>query len=136
MKQIDLSNNSLISIHKMVVRWVDMDAYRHVNNARYFDYMLEARMVVFGEVFADPDIQYMLVHAACDFKKALAYPQEIIIKQYFYAMSRSTVTLYYEFYTAQQEHTLNATGVGILVAVDAHTGKSVALPEAIKKILL
>ncbi len=35
----------LINQIKIPIRWVDLDAYAHVNNARYFDYMSEARAV-------------------------------------------------------------------------------------------
>lgn len=31
-------------VHPFWVRWSDLDAYRHVNNVRYFDYVAEARI--------------------------------------------------------------------------------------------
>lgn len=135
MKQMDLSSNTLISTHHIQIRWVDMDAYCHVNNTRYFDYMMEARMAIFAEAFSEKGVQYMLVHTSCDFKKPMAYPQKIILKQYFYAIARTSFTLHYSFHDVNDEEILYATGEGILVAVDLHTQKATAVPDAIKKIL-
>lgn len=136
MPQIDLSTSHLISTHKTHVRWVDMDAYQHVNHARYFDYMVEARAALFADILQDKTKQYVLVHVACDYKKAMNYPQEILVKQYFNAISRTTFTLHYSFHDLNDEQILFAVGESVLVSIDTQTGRPIAVPEAVKAVLI
>ena len=69
------------------IRWVDMDAYRHVNNTLYFRYCEQARTQLLGfegsaeaEVRArtpDPEAEptdgYVLLSADMEFKRPLVY---------------------------------------------------------------
>ncbi len=131
MKHVDLSNCKLLSTYSIAIRWVDMDAYNHVNNARYFDYMAEARASYFSKILEDRNTQYVLVHVSCDFKKPLVYPKNIIVKQYFAERSRTTFTFYYTFHDEQDDASLYAIGKGILVSIDAKTLRPVPIPELI-----
>lgn len=133
---MDLPDCKLLSTYKIVIRWVDMDAYHHVNNARYFDYMAEARAAYFAEILENKDTQYVLVHVSCDFKKPLVYPKNIIIKQYFAEISRTTFTFYYTFHDENEESTLYAIGKGILVSIDAKTGRPIPVPDVIKTLII
>lgn len=130
-KAIDLSNSKLLSTKKIAIRWVDMDAYHHVNNACYFDYMAEARASYFSEILEDKNTQYVLVHVSCDFKKPLVYPGNVIVKQYFSALSRTTFTFHYTFHHELDESIVYAIGEGVLVSIDAKTLKPIPVPEVI-----
>ncbi len=69
------------------VRWVDMDAYRHVNNTLYFRYCEQARTQMLGfegsaeaqqwAARSDPDGEatdgFVLISADMEFKKPLVY---------------------------------------------------------------
>lgn len=131
----NLENSKLLSTQNIPLRWVDMDAYYHVNNARYFDYMAETRASFFAKVLADKTIQFVLVHVSCDFKKPLVYPKTIQMKQYFSGMSRTTVTFHYTFHDEADDAIEYAIGEGILVCLDTKTQKPVPVPEAIKNLL-
>lgn len=136
MQTIDISACKLLSTYNITLRWVDMDAYHHVNNARYFDYMAETRAHYFSEILEDRNTQYVLVHVECDFKKPLIYPKNIIIKQYFAEMSRTTFTFYYTFHDEKDESVLYAHGKGVLVCIDAKSQRPVPVPDLVKKLLL
>ena len=131
-KPVDLASCRLLSTHQIKLRWVDMDAYHHVNNARYFDYMAEARADYFAKILEDRNTQYVLVHVSCDFKKPLVYPKTILIKQYLVAMTRSTFTFHYTFHEMDDDAVVYANGEGVLVAIDAKTAKPVSIPEHVK----
>lgn len=135
MRHIDLSSCKLLSTYKITLRWVDMDAYQHVNNARYFDYMAETRAHYLAKILEKKETQIVLVHASCDFKKPLVYPKNIMVKQYFAEMSRTTFTMYYTIHDENNDHELYAIGKGILVSVDTKTGRPVPVPDAIKTLL-
>lgn len=133
---IDLSNSKFLSSKKIAIRWVDMDAYHHVNNACYFDYMAEARASYFSEILEDKNTQYVLVHVSCDFKKPLVYPKNVIVKQYFAAISRTTFTFYYTFHDELDDSIVYAIGEGVLVSIDAKTLRPVPVPDVIKQLLV
>jgi acyl-CoA thioester hydrolase len=69
------------------IRWVDMDAYRHVNNTLYFRYCEQARIQVLGfegsaeagarartpDPEAEPTDGFVLVSADMEYKRPLVY---------------------------------------------------------------
>ena len=69
------------------VRWVDMDAYRHVNNTLYFRYCEQARTQMLGfegsaeaaewsarsDPEAEPTDGFVLISADMEYKKPLVY---------------------------------------------------------------
>lgn len=67
------------------IRWVDMDAYRHVNNTLYFRYCEQARIQMLGfegsaeatartrDPEAEPTDGFVLISADMEFKRPLVY---------------------------------------------------------------
>lgn len=67
------------------IRWVDMDAYRHVNNTLYFRYCEQARTQMLGfegsaeaaartpDPEAEPTDGFVLISADMEFKRPLVY---------------------------------------------------------------
>jgi acyl-CoA thioester hydrolase len=69
------------------IRWVDMDAYRHVNNTLYFRYCEQARTQMLGfegsaeaearartpDPEAEPTDGFVLISADMEYKKPLVY---------------------------------------------------------------
>jgi acyl-CoA thioester hydrolase len=69
------------------IRWVDMDAYRHVNNTLYFRYCEQARTQMLGfegsaeaaarartpDSEAEPTDGFVLISADMEFKRPLVY---------------------------------------------------------------
>ncbi len=64
------------------VRWGDMDALGHVNNAQYFVYTESARIAFFDDMFRDDD-QFMkgqgpiLASIACNYHEQVHYPASL-----------------------------------------------------------
>ncbi|HLF66902.1 MAG TPA: thioesterase family protein, partial [Gammaproteobacteria bacterium] len=131
---VDLTQCKLLSTHLIPMRWVDMDAYQHMNNARYFDYMAEARVIFFQNIMKDPLTRYVLVHVACDFKKPLVYPKTIFIKQYFTGMTRTTFTFHHTFHDHDDKDSVCALGESVIVCVDAHTSRPVIVPDNVRQL--
>ena len=74
-------------VHEMrfKVRWGDMDAMGHVNNAMYFRYLETARidwMVEAGMAPTPGGQGPVIVNAFCNFHQQLAYPDEVLLKMY------------------------------------------------------
>ncbi len=57
------------------VRWADMDAYGHVNNVKFFDYIQEGRMALVGYDW-EPDALVMLVRQDLEYLKPMDFSLE------------------------------------------------------------
>jgi acyl-CoA thioester hydrolase len=57
---------------RITIRWRDMDAYGHVNNGVYLNYLEEARDGLAGELFGEQDSwDFVLAHVEIDFRAQL-----------------------------------------------------------------
>jgi len=64
------------------VRWGDMDALGHVNNARFFSYDEDVRLGFFNKLMADDprfwtDYGLILAHIGCDFLAQVRAPSTL-----------------------------------------------------------
>src|SRR5437764_8941311 len=71
-------------IVEQAVVWGDMDAYAHVNNVVYFRYFENARLEYFRrlgwmEVEEETGVGPILAATQARFRKALSYPDQILI---------------------------------------------------------
>jgi acyl-CoA thioester hydrolase len=77
-----MTDKTLLNEITMPLRWMDMDAYAHVGNARYYDFMTDARVDLFEKekTLNDLTIQYVVVESGCTFKQPIVYPGNILLK--------------------------------------------------------
>ena len=116
------------------IRWRDVDAYRHVNNAVYATYLEECRDELVEaalEGIGDP-WDYVLARVAIDFRRELTQADDIVVVSC--AVERignSSITLSEQIRTLEGE--LAAEGEAVVVARDPETGRSRPLREAERK---
>lgn len=121
------------------VRWGDMDAMGHVNNAAYFTYCESARIHYFAriELFAlapTPAHGPAVVTASCTFRQQVRHPAALEVGVRAVAIGTKSFTLAYGIYRRDQEHDREqavADGSSVVVWVDYAAGKSQPLPAAI-----
>jgi acyl-CoA thioester hydrolase len=115
---------------RIEIRWRDIDAYRHVNNAVYATYLEECRDELAEKVLADVgDIwDFVLARVAIDFRRELTQADdEVVVRCAVERVGRSSVTLREEIRTRDGE--LSAEAEAVLVARDPATGRSRPLTE-------
>jgi len=125
----------LLSRIAFPVRWGDMDALGHVNNAAYFTYFEQCRIAWFDTL--DPDllsgrIGPVVVRANCNFRQRIVYPAELEVRMYAGETGRSSLVQLMEITTIDDPDTLLADGEIVLVWIDTDAGKSVPLPDQIQ----
>lgn len=113
------------------IRWRDMDAYRHVNNAVYATYLEECRdewvESVLGEI-GDP-WDFVLARVAIDFRRELTQDDDVVVVSCaLERLGNSSITLREQIRTRDGE--LSAESEAVLVARDRETGRSRPLTEA------
>ncbi len=119
------------------VRWGDMDALGHVNNAQYFVYCESARMRYFELIdllsFRTRDRQGPgLVTASCHFKQQVHYPAALDVGARVVEIRNRSFTLAYEIFRRGSDD-LVAEGTSVVAWVDYAEGRAVPLPDALKK---
>jgi acyl-CoA thioester hydrolase len=116
---------------RIEIRWRDLDAFNHVNNAVYLTYLEEARdswlAGMVPEGFSTWD--YVLARVAIDFRRELREDDDFIVASCRLArLGRSSIVTREEVRTLQGE--LSAEAETVMVARDQSTGRSRALTPA------
>jgi acyl-CoA thioester hydrolase len=116
---------------RVEIRWSDVDAYMHVNNAVYATYLEECRDEwvdrALGELGDAWD--FVLARVAIDFRRELRLEdEEVVVSCTLQRIGNSSVTLSEEIRTREGE--LSAEGEAVLVARDRELGRSRPLTEA------
>jgi acyl-CoA thioester hydrolase len=121
---------------RVELRWRDMDAYGHVNNAVYLNYLEEARdawvQEVLGKVTDTWD--FVLARVAIDFKQELKQEDgAVLVRCRLDSFGRSSVRTREEI--VKQDGTISAIAESVIVARDPRAGRSRPLNEAEREAL-
>lgn len=112
------------------VRFRDIDAMGHVNNAVYFSYMEQARIGYMRTVGLMPDrlneTSFILAEATCHFKAPVPFGMSLIVKVRVSALRHSSFLMEYRIEERGAQR-LMALGRTINVAYDYAAGKSMPI---------
>lgn len=117
------------------VRWGDMDAMGHVNNAQYFRYLETARIDWMHGMGLNPDPAGqgpVIVNAFCNFYQQLAYPDEVLLKMFVSDPARTTFETWATMERVAQPGVICAAGGGTVIWVDFPRQKAASLPDWIR----
>lgn len=112
------------------IRWRDVDAYLHVNNAVYATYLEECRDEWLERSLGDSgDLwDYVLARVAIDFRRELRLEdQGVVVSCRLERMGTSSLTLREEIRTREGE--LSAEAEAVIVARDRENGRSRPLTQ-------
>ncbi len=121
-------------VHEMrfAVRWGDMDAMGHVNNAVYFRYLETARIEWMASAGCPPQPGGqgpVIVNAFCNFYQQLAFPDEVLLKMYVSDPGRTTFETWATMERVGQPGTVCAAGGATTIWVDFPRQKAIDLPD-------
>jgi acyl-CoA thioester hydrolase len=111
------------------VRFRDIDAMGHVNNAVYATYLEEARTTYFDEVLdaSLADVQTVLANLSLEFRRPIELDNDVTVAVRVPELGESSVPMEYE---VRADGEVAATGEAVQVAVDGDTGESRPIPDA------
>ena len=115
---------------RIEIRWRDLDALRHVNNAVYATYLEECRDEWATRALAGTgDLwDYVLARVSIDFRQELTQEDDaVIVSVRLERVGTSSLTLREEI--RKLDGTLSAEAESVLVARDSDTGRSRALTD-------
>lgn len=122
--------------YALEVRFRDLDALGHVNNAVYFTYLETARVDYIRRViYDDPQrgveqMGLILAEIGCTFRRPIFLGQRVLVGTRVVALGRSSYTIENQI-AADGE--LVATGRAVAVHYDYAAGRSAPIPDAIRE---
>lgn len=113
------------------VRWRDLDALGHVNNAVYFTYLEQARVHYLrelGVVSSDPaGIGFILAEASCRFKSPLELGEQVTIHTRVSQLRNSSFV--FEYRAEGEDGRLVATARSVQVCYDYQAQRPISIPD-------
>ena len=127
--------STILSQLDIDVRWRDLDANQHVNNAMYLSYLEEARVVWLNQIIVDWQATGgvpVLAAARLDFRRPIGYPARVRVRQQLNRLGRSSLTLGSLLLDAADESRVYAEGEVVLVWANPLLGTAMPLPDALR----
>jgi len=121
------------------VRFADVDAMGHVNNAHYFTFFEQARVAYFKN-FPDLDFSALshvkgksviLAEIRCVFRSPAIMDEMLLVRVRTRELRRSSFTMDYEIVESKTQR-LVATGESAQVYYDYAANKSVEIPDSLR----
>lgn len=138
MKILIPENKKLVYETTITMRWGDMDAMGHLNNAAYFRYMEVARIDWFHSIGFPPNPQgegMVIANAFCNFYKQFEYPCDVLTQMYVSEPGSSSFETWVTMAKSDAPDVICAAGGATTVWVDFVEQKSKPIPDYMRKIL-
>lgn len=125
--------------HPIEVRYGDIDAQGHVNNAKYLTYIEQARRAYLlhltlwdGKSFME--VGTILAQASVNYLAPIHLLQPVQVGVRVSRLGNKSLTMQYLLKDTQTDQEL-ATGESVIVAYDYHAQTSIPIPDAWRKII-
>ena len=123
-------------VHRERVRFGDLDAMRHVNNAVFLRYFETARIAYLGSLqvhnpVAEVETGFGLIFAEChiNYRSPVNFDEELDVALTVGDIRRSSFRLNFEMRVGDR---LCAEGYGVMVGFDYAEGRATALPQEMR----
>jgi len=120
------------------VRFRDLDAMGHVNNAVFFTYFEEGRKNFSKNIFKVSDLSdftFILAHIRCDYLKPIKFNDSITLQMWVKHIGNSSFSFGYKLIDAKNESLVYATGESVQVCYDYTADSSMAVPDMMREAL-
>jgi acyl-CoA thioester hydrolase len=117
------------------VRWGDMDAFNHVNNARFLGYLEEARLrwlQTLAGPWLDDNTAPVLAATHVNYRRPIEWPATLAIELYAERVGGSSVTLGHRISDRRDPTIVYSDGHVVMVWIDRRSGRGSTLPQAVR----
>ena len=118
----------------VALRWSDLDAFNHVNNARYLTFLEQARiewLEGIGDAWVTDEAGPVVASATLNFKAPIGYPANVFVELFVDRLGTSSVVIGHRIVAA--DGTVHCDGQVVAVWVDRQTGKPTPLPPGVRR---
>lgn len=116
--------------HEVEVRFRDLDAMGHVNNAVYLSYIEQARFAYWQRLTGVAGVprHFILARVECDYREPVSLGDRVVVRLRVAHVGRSSFTLEYEMANARTR-AIVATAKTVLVMYDYEAGRPVPISD-------
>ena len=117
------------------VRFRDIDAMGHVNNAVYFTYFESGRFKFFysePQKKKFPGFAFILAHVSCDYIRPVTMADRLTLRMWIREIGSKSFKFQYQLVDAVDPAIVVATGESVQVCFDYATNISVAISSAMQ----
>ncbi len=121
---------------ELSVRWRDMDAFNHVNNAMFLRYLEEARLrwlMTLDGPWMDASVAPVVAQALVNFKRPIGWPEDVIVELFAERVGNSSFTLGHRVVSARDADVVYADGHVVMVWIDTRSGQSASIPACVRR---
>jgi acyl-CoA thioester hydrolase len=120
------------------VRFRDLDAMGHVNNAVFFTYFEEGRKHFSKKVFKVSDVsdfKFIMAHIQCDFIRPIQFDDHVILQMWVQNIGTKSFSFEYRLVDFSDEALVYATGASIQVCYDYEKNRSIEVSAKMRESL-
>lgn len=120
------------------VRFRDLDAMGHVNNAVFFTYFEQGRLDFFNSASSEntfPGFDFILAHISCDYLKPVTIDDRLLLQIKVANIGSKSFTFDYTIVNRNDADAIYATGKSVQVCYDYKKGVTMSVPEDLNKLL-
>ena len=132
-----MGNKPIIEID-LEVRFKDVDAMGHVNNAVYFTYFEEGRKHLFFNHLQSKTqtaFNFILAHISCDYKRPIQLVDRPRLQVFVTKIGTKSFGLRYRIINIKVKERIYAEGESVQVSYASGKGRSIPLPDDIRTVL-
>ena len=130
-----MHSDKLFSIN-IEVRFRDLDALGHMNNAVYFTYFEEGRKYFSKKEFGISgisDFKFIMAHIQCDFIRPIQFNDHVILQMWVKDIGTKSFSFEYRLVDFSDEAMVYATGESIQVCYDYEKNRSIEVPAKMRE---
>jgi len=128
---MSLDNEKMLFQMPIELRWRDLDAFNHVNNANFLTYLEEARIRWFesiGDPWVTDTFAPLLAAVQMNYRLPIPYPGTLMVELVTERIGTTSLTIGHRIASADGA-TLYADGHAVLVWIDRASQRPIPLPE-------
>ncbi len=129
-------NKNKVSITHIAVRFRDLDALGHVNNAVFFTYFEEGRKFFFlnnVKAAGPADFSFILAQIQCDYLKPVRLNDKLSLQLWVTKIGSKSFNLAYQLINRLNDSIVYAKGESVQVCFDYKQNKSIAVPGDLRE---
>ncbi len=119
------------------VNWGDMDAFGHVNNARYFTWFESCRTAYFLRLGLKMDrpssLGPIVARLSCDYIAPVLFPANLTCGVRVVKIGNTSFTMAYGLWHTENPGPLCARGESVVVLLDYETNQKIRVPDDIRR---